>query len=387
MQKRDFSTRRFFPGTRGNSFDVLLHAANALQKLPAPVFALLLFLPAWAAARFQWPPALLLWAFMAGDWCLLALLPRMGKSYGPSKPPALALALMRAPFALLPLPVWLPLQLSGTLLVIYGFWIEPHRLTVTRQRLQSPKLKPGAALRLLHLGDLHVERITDRERALVELAGSLEADLIVFSGDFLNLSYLHDPEAWEACRWVLGQLRAPLGVYAVAGSPAVDLPEVLPKLLEGMPLCWLQDEVVTVESALGPIDIAGLSCSHKPFVDGPKLVQVLTATPPLPHRAGLPRFTILLYHTPDLAPEAAEAHVDLQLSGHTHGGQVRLPWYGAIFAGSLYGKAFESGRRTLGGMTLYVARGIGLEGAAAPRVRFLCPPEIVLWEIAGSESG
>jgi predicted MPP superfamily phosphohydrolase len=91
----------------------------------------------------------------------------------------------------------------------------------------------------------------------------------------------------------------------------------------------------------------------------------------------------LLYHTPDLAPEAAEAGIDLQLSGHTHGGQVRLPFFGALFAGSLYGKRYEVGRLSEGALTLYVTRGIGMEGKGAPRVRFLSPPEITLWELSG----
>jgi predicted MPP superfamily phosphohydrolase len=72
------------------------------------------------------------------------------------------------------------------------------------------------------------------------------------------------------------------------------------------------------------------------------------------------------------------------LSGHTHGGQVRLPFYGALVTASLYGKAFEAGRITLGSMTLYVSRGLGLEGTAGPRVRFLCPPEVVLWQLEGA---
>jgi uncharacterized protein len=89
----------------------------------------------------------------------------------------------------------------------------------------------------------------------------------------------------------------------------------------------------------------------------------------------------LLYHSPDLAPQAAEAGVDLQLSGHTHGGQIRVPFFGAFFTGSLYGKKFEAGRSQIEKMVLYITRGIGMEGAAAPRIRFLCPPEIILWEI------
>jgi predicted MPP superfamily phosphohydrolase len=263
------------------------------------------------------------------------------------------------------------------LLVIYGFWIEPGRLTVTRQTLRSTKLKPGAPLRILHLGDLHVEHVTQRERELIRLAGDLRPDLILFSGDFLNLSYIDDPRAQADCRWVLERLDAPLGVYAVTGSPAVDVDDTVGRLLDGLPWRWLRDQAVTVEWAGGRLDLVGLACSHKPFVDGPAL-QRLTA--------GLAEhFRILLYHSPDLAPEAAEAGIDLQLSGHTHGGQVRLPLYGALITGSLYGKALEAGRRQVDRLTVYVTRGIGMEGAGAPRVRFLCPPEIILWEIDGAE--
>jgi predicted MPP superfamily phosphohydrolase len=94
-------------------------------------------------------------------------------------------------------------------------------------------------------------------------------------------------------------------------------------------------------------------------------------------------FNIFLYHSPDLAPLVQNNGFDLQLSGHTHGGQVRLPFYGAIFAASLYHKAFETGRYLLGQMTLYVTRGLGMEGGIAPRVRFLCRPELIIWEISG----
>ena len=62
--------------------------------------------------------------------------------------------------------------------------------------------------------------------------------------------------------------------------------------------------------------------------------------------------------------------------------RVRLPWFGAVYTSSLYGKRYEAGRYDLGRCTLYVSRGIGMEGA--PRVRFLCPPELVLWEIEGA---
>lgn len=377
MIKRDFSRLQHFPGTHGNQFDLVLRFLDQIEALPAPVFAGLLLGLAALPTLGQWAWTLGLWAFLLADWALLAALPRAGKSFGPAKPPALMLAVLRLPFALLPWPFAPAAQLIGTALVVYAFWIEPHRLTVTRQTLRSPKLAPGAPpLRLLHLGDLHIERVTQRERDLIALTRALEPDVIVFTGDFLNLSNIHDPVAWEACRSVLRELAAPLGVYAVTGSPAVDQEAVVPQLLDGLPLRWLRDEKVTLDKRGQKIDLLGVTCSHKPFVDGPRLSALLDGA------RGVP--TLLLYHSPDLAPDAAELGIDLQLSGHTHGGQVRFPGYGALYAGSLYGKQFECGRYTVSGLTLYVTRGIGMEGKGAPRVRFLCPPEIILWEITAA---
>ena len=78
-------------------------------------------------------------------------------------------------------------------------------------------------------------------------------------------------------------------------------------------------------------------------------------------------------------PEMVQAGVNLHLAGHTHGGQIRLPFYGALLTSSLYGKRYEMGHYQEGNTHLYVARGVGVEGMGAPRARFLCPPEIVLW--------
>lgn len=375
----DFSNRRNFPGTLDNEFDVILRRVEDVERIPSPLFAVVLFLLALPPTWGQWAWTFALWAFFLSDWLLLALLPRFHKSYGPAKPPALILAVLRMVFFFLPFPLDLILQAIGTLLVIYGFWIEPHRIGVTFQKLTSSKLRPGRPVRVLHLGDLHLERVTDRERQLNRLVKELAPDIILFSGDAINLSYVEDPAAWQAVREVWAEWQAPGGVYLVTGSPAVDLEHVFPKLVEGLPLTWLQEDCITVQVNGQTIDIIGLTCSHKPFLDGPRLDALV--------QSSNGNFTLFPYHTPDLAPNAANTgKIDLQVSGHTHGGQIRLPGLGAFFAASLYGKRFESGRYQVGPMTLYVTRGIGMEGKAAPRVRFLCPPEIILWEIDGLPS-
>ncbi|WP_322792641.1 metallophosphoesterase [Bellilinea sp.] len=379
IEARDFSARRNFPGEVGNDFDVVLRRYDAIQKIHPLFFGLILFGLAWLPTRMEWEFTLALWGFFMLDWLMLALLPVFHRSFGPPQPPAFLLALMRLPFALLPYPVNFLLQTIGSLLVFYGFWIEPHRLTLAHQILQTPKLKSGSRLRVLHLGDLHVERITRREKKMQEWIKQLRPDLILFSGDILNLSYNRDPIALEHARQLMAEWQAPLGVYAVAGSPAVDLAEILPGFYNQLPVQYLAEEQIELNVDQQKIHLIGLSCTHRPFIDAPRLEKLLPKNNQ--------NFTILLYHTPDLAPNAAKTAVDLQLSGHTHGGQVRLPLIGALFTASLYGRAFSSGRYQLNGLTLYITRGIGMEGAGAPRVRFLCPPEITLWEIQGSGEG
>jgi predicted MPP superfamily phosphohydrolase len=374
----DFSHRQSFPGTHGNRFDTLLHSAEKLERIPGLLFGFILAGMAFAATHAHWYFTLVLWIFFLLDWALLANLPLYRKSFGPAKPTTLILAVLRSLFFIFPVYIALPAQFAGLFLVIYAFWIEPHRIVLSRQLLSSPKLNNNQPIKILHLGDLHVERITRREEQLSELIVDTQPDLILFSGDILNLSYLTDATAWLHARQVMAGWNAPSGVFAVSGSPAVDLPEVFPTLLEGLKIHWLKDEKIGIFIRGQQIDLIGISCTHKPFIDGPKLISL--------GGGSSSQFTILLYHSPDLAPISSRSGIDLQLSGHTHGGQVRLPLIGALFTGSLYGKRYEQGRMAFKDMTLYITRGLGMEGSAAPRVRFLCPPEATLWEIKGSDS-
>ena len=139
IAKRDFSHVKNFPGTHGNSFDVVLRVADFVEGLPGPLFALALLLPALLIGllhRSGWF-GLGLWLFTLGDWALLACLPRFGRSYGPAKPPTGLLAGLRFFPALLPLPLAAAAEAVGTLLVVYGFWVEPLGLGLTHQRLAS----------------------------------------------------------------------------------------------------------------------------------------------------------------------------------------------------------------------------------------------------------
>lgn len=334
--------------------------------------------------------ALILSLAMAGDALLLRRLPAKGISYGPWKAQLIVLAVPRTVAALAcgllaaaigtgpGLGVLAALEIAGTAALAWGALVEPGRLELTHLRVESPYLPPGAApIRILHVSDLHVERVTRREQKLLELVAEADPDVIFITGDYLNLSYTRDPQAHAELRSLLGKLSAPYGVYAILGSPPVDERDVVPPLFEGLPIRLLVDEWTVLDWPDGrQLILLGLDCSHDLVTDTSRLHNLLAESPNTAPR-------VLLYHAPELMPEAARHGIDLYLCGHTHGGQVRLPFYGAVLTSSKLGKRYEMGLYEEGQTSLYVSRGVGLEGLSAPRVRFLSPPEITLVTLSG----
>ncbi|GAB4144566.1 MAG: hypothetical protein Fur0021_01240 [Candidatus Promineifilaceae bacterium] len=336
----------------------------------------------WLGASLAGRAAAFMLLLLAADTLWLAALPRLGVSWGEWQSHLFVLAaprlLLAAAAALLArwwqvdgvLVLLAAGQLLGTVLLLWGTWVEPHRLSLTRLTIAVPGLV--APLRLLHVSDLHVERLSRRERWVLALARQANPDLILITGDYLNLSYVYDEAAQAASRQVLRQFAAPLGVYATLGSPPLDVREIMPAFFQDLPIHLLRHEACILSLENGQrLALLGIDCSHDLPYDGAILSELAAAVPDT-----IPR--ILLYHSPELMPQAAACGIDLYLCGHTHGGQVRLPLYGALITSSQLGKQYEMGHYQSGRTHLYVSRGIGLEGLSAPRVRFLCPPEITL---------
>jgi uncharacterized protein len=375
-----------------NIIHFLLVNSNRLQHVPALLVAAVLGLLALLVYGVWWgldrPGMQIVATFVLAanlvDWLALWLLPRAGRSFGPERPSTLALAVLRAllivAFGLAGLPWWLALLVAGglSLTAMYATWIEPFRLGGTHERFVCPDWPPNQPpLRLLHIGDLHIERRTSREDKLNQLVRDLRPDVIVFSGDFVNISYTHDATAAEHIRQVIGDWSAPLGVYCVPGTYTVEPIERVRQFVAGLDnLRLLEDEWVRLETPAGPLNILGMVTTHRLAQDRHTVAELARSAP----GDGL---RLLLTHAPDVAPEADAAGYDLYLCGHTHGGQLRLPLIGALFTGSALGRRFVMGRYDLTRTTVYTVRGVGLEGLGAPRARFLCPPEIVLWEISG----
>ncbi|MCU0520267.1 MAG: hypothetical protein MUF84_06210 [Anaerolineae bacterium] len=338
----------------------------------------------WAGARAT--VALIYAILLAADWLQLALLPHAGRSWGPITPSLLGLALVRLVLFLLArwlgsgaASPWIALAMGVllTALALYATWIEPFRIRTTEQDLAHAALTSERPIRALQISDIHFEGDSPRERALLNLIRAERPDLLFLTGDYLNLSSVYDPAAQQGARRLLQRLDARRGIYAVTGSPPVDVPGVVPEVFAGLPIRWLLDEAEAVDIDGQALWILGVRHTYDEGRDGRALTELAAKTPQNSLR-------ILLYHTPDLMPVAARLGIDLYLCGHTHGGQIRLPFYGALATSSRWGKRYEQGRYVEGQTTLFVSRGLGVEGLGAPRARFLAPPEVVAWRIAAT---
>lgn len=358
---------------------------DSMQRIPWWVMSVLYFALGWAVAA-SWPEntrwlAVTFFAAAQLNAVALMLLPVFDISHGPDRAASLGLSLlMGIPVAILGLlnvspvvaVVWI---IFISLLALYGAWIEPFRIDVVRQRKSVAGWDAAHPLRIAHISDIHVEHFGRRERRLNALLKELNPDLIVFSGDFINLSYVKDQKVRDVVCEVVKEWEAPFGVYAVSGtSPDVDHPDDLDFYLCNASAESVVGRWVSLEAPGGMLHIGGVPSWHVMRTDRAALAELLRSRP----EGGA---QLLLVHTPDLAPEAAEAGVDLYLCGHTHGGQLCLPGGIPIVTGSLLGRRFARGRVELDGTTIYTARGLGFEGLGAPRARLFCQPEITLWEI------
>jgi uncharacterized protein len=238
--------------------------------------------------------------------------------------------------------------------------VEPF--AVHEERIEIPAARLATPLRVLHLSDLQTSWFGPREERVISLAAEARPDLVVLTGDYVS-GRMDREASIDSARRVLRTLQAPLGVFAVSGDSEGDAERE--RIFEGLPITWLRNESRRLDVAGQEIWVVGLE----------------NATPDaMRAMAGVPAaaFTILLHHHPDVVLRLGGVRPDVVLAGHTHGGQVALPFVGPLLTLDHLGPRYASGLFDWDGMPLYVNRGIGLEGNFAPPVRFLCSPIVAL---------
>jgi predicted MPP superfamily phosphohydrolase len=255
-------------------------------------------------------------------------------------------------------------------LLAVGAWasrVEPRRLEIVRHRVASAEL--AESMDVAVIADLQTDRVGPHERAALEAAMAARPDLILLAGDYLH-AFDGDYERLSAAfrdLWRELDVDAPLGVYAVEGNcegPGWE------RLFEGLPVrCLARTETLD----LGPLVLTGLS-----FSDGFDPEFALESPPG--------RFHVALAHAPDFS--LGDPRADLLIAGHTHGGQVQLPFLGPLITLSRVPREQAAGGlfELAGDRQLIVSRGIGMERGYAPRIRFLCRPEVTIVHLEPSSA-
>jgi predicted MPP superfamily phosphohydrolase len=235
--------------------------------------------------------------------------------------------------------------------------------------LSLPTLTPEfEGYRIIHLSDIHFGTWVDEERLLhiVERINQQQPDSIVITGDFVSALTTH---LFDRLAPLLSLLKAKDGVFAVRGNhDCWANPGQFEQVMFQGHITILNNRVFTIQRSEKFLYLCGLDTA---FYNQARLDRVIDQIPP-GHTA------ILLAHEPDLADiSAATGCIDLQLSGHTHGGQIILPLVGSPWLPRLARK-YPRGLYRLGNMFLYTNRGIG---TGSLPWRFRCPPEVALFTL------
>lgn len=225
-------------------------------------------------------------------------------------------------------------------------------------------------LSIVQLSDFHYDSPLNRRAAeeAVQVTNRLHPDLIVLTGDFVTVSLMRktDPAAALACfpcAELLSDLKAPFGVLAIMGNhDHFSDPNLITTSLQKHGIGVLRNEAFMVRKNGAAVWIVGLDTVSA----GCERLRVAMKSVP-PEEA-----VVLLVHEPDYADIAAGFPIDLQLSGHSHGGQIRLPILGAPYLPQ-YAKKYPSGLRRIKNLILYTNAGLG---TVRVPLRMNCPPEI-----------
>jgi predicted MPP superfamily phosphohydrolase len=221
------------------------------------------------------------------------------------------------------------------------------------------------------LSDFHFDPIFSVHplKTAIDMVNQLRPDLIVLTGDFVSVPWFGDhakgASAAEPCARLLRNLRAPHGLWAVMGNHDVltDANRITSSLrAEGIQV--LVNQSVAIENGGARFWLGGVDDVLGGTADLDATLRPVSADEAF----------VLLVHEPDYADYVARYPVDLQLSGHSHGGQVRLPFLPPLYLPAMARK-YIWGLYQIGNLALYTNAGLGTVGVPA---RFYCPPEITL---------
>lgn len=270
---------------------------------------------------------------------------------------------------------------AGAALVAVGLYsthVAPYRLEVDRQTIVAPEL--SEPIRVVVLADIQNSRVTEYERGLVELIAAESPDLVLMAGDLWQMSPHEWPEHVQDFADLIEDIGRQWPLIMVDGDAdwADGYDEIVART-ENAAL-FLYDDVIEAEIRGQRLIIGGAARYTESWPRRTAMFQTLAAEDPN-------TLTILLAHRPEIVYEVTPfGPPDLVVAGHTHGGQVALPFVGPPITLTTVPRAAAAGGLSIvDGALLYVSTGIGLERHQAPQIRFGVRPSIGVLDLIPSE--
>ena len=272
------------------------------------------------------------------------------------------------------------LEIIGVLfliiLVVYLLFIEPFHIVLERRNIFLKKLPSNFdGLKIIQISDLHSKKFGKKEKRILEIISQQKVDFLFITGDIneaCTSKIKSNSEFWEE----LGKTN-PSCVYAVFGNHLYDdekiNPIVLKNILEKSGVEVLNNESIKLEREGEYIWLLGVNDPHTNHHNLSKALQ----------RVDSFSTKILLAHSPEIIDDLKTGDVDLILTGHTHGGQVRIPYIRPFWVPTNYRGKYERGLFKIKGAYMYVNRGIGTKKLP---IRFNSSPEITLFTLKNSRN-
>ena len=258
-------------------------------------------------------------------------------------------------------------------LALYSNDLARHELDITQRTFYLPRLPPAFdGFRIVQFSDIHLEEFTEDFflRHVVAQVNALDADLVLVTGDFVSrgpFDYHLSYAAAARCGQLLAALTCPQRYGILGNHDAMVGPTLVTSHMEDNGLPILGNKRVRIERGGEYFWLAGVDDVSSGY---PNLMEAIPDRPDAP--------VLLMAHEPDffdsLITHTRGRYVDLMLSGHTHGGQVRLPGLKPLLLPPL-GRRYPEGHYRCGATQLYVNRGVGTVGVP---FRLNCPPEITV---------
>lgn len=260
------------------------------------------------------------------------------------------------------------LLLVVALLILYSRYIEPYLLSVEEYKIENNRIpKNFDGIKIVHFSDVHYGTVVDLKylKKIVNLINKQKPDLVFFTGDFIDRHVKITTEESEEIKKILNTIESTLGNYAVSGNHDIKNISDFKNIMDGSFTMLNNEEKLLYYKDNTPISLVGLTDMSETEVNYDVFKEESNY------------YRIVLAHEPDEILNIKQYNIDLMLSGHSHNGQVRVPFIGAVYT-PIGSKTYYEKYYKVDDIDLFISNGIG---TSLLKFRFLSQPSINLYRL------